>query len=147
MLECFRSAAGDVFESGVECFVLVFLLVVAVVHESAELGSGGTVLAEFGQFFGVYPDATFGAVGCVNDFDFSVHFCVLKWFWCSRGWSGFVVGFSRGVCLMGFGMRTRVRERTAGEHTNRESVADAGKGEASTLSHRCECVGVLGEPA
>ena len=48
---------------------------------------------------------------------------------------------------MGFGMRTRVRERTAGEHTNRESVADAGKGEASTLSHRCEWVGVLGEPA
>ena len=48
---------------------------------------------------------------------------------------------------MGFGMRTRVRERTAGEHTNRESVGIAGKGEASTPSHRCQCVGVFGEPA
>ena len=66
-----------------------FLLVVAVVHESAELGSGGTVLAEFGQFFGVYPDATFGAVGCVNDFDFSVHFV------CSSGFG--VLGAGPGL--------------------------------------------------
>ena len=68
---------------------LSVFLVVAVVHELAELDSGGAVTAEFGQFFGVHPDTAFGAVGCVSDFDFSVQFCVLRWVWCSKVDPGF----------------------------------------------------------
>ena len=85
LLQCLRGPAGDAFESGVERLVLVFLVVVGVVHELAELDRGGTVPAEFGQFFGVHPDTTFGAIRCVNDFDFSVQFRVLRWFWCPKG--------------------------------------------------------------
>ena len=84
--ECFGVPAGDTFESSVQRFVPVFMVVVvAVLEELAELGGGEAVAAKFGQFVGVHPDTAFGAVGGVRDFDFSVQCCVLRWFCCSKG--------------------------------------------------------------
>ena len=137
------------FESGVECLVLVFVAVVAVVHELAELGGGGAILAEFGQFFGVHPDAAFGAVGCVSDFDFSVQtLCaqvgvgVLRWTWVSGGLNASYF-FERGSVRA----RPRARAGSGGAHQKGEVLGIADEGGEHTLSHRCECVGVLGEPA
>ena len=135
LLECLGGPPGDAFESGVECLVLVFLAVVAVVHELAELGGGGPVTAEFCQFFGVHPDAAFGAVWCVSDFDFSVQILcaqvgvgVLRLAWVSGGLNASY--FFEGVRYV----RPRERAKSRGAHQKGRVLAIADEG-VSTQCH------------
>ena len=117
LLECFCGPAGALFESSVQCFVPVFV-VVAVVEELAELDGGGTVAAKLGQFVAVHPNPAFGAIRRVRNVDFSVHILCAHVVGCSKGDPGCSVGLTRAFFSNGFGMRARVRETRAGEHTN-----------------------------
>ena len=76
--ERLQRPAGDAFESSVQHFVSVFVVVVVAVV--AELDGGGSVVAKFGQFLAVHPHVTLGPSGVSAISKTLFIFCVLRWF-------------------------------------------------------------------